>query len=123
MMQPCVACVLALALAALPVVLDRCAQSCEAHRISVASAPACHHVVSGGAHLSQAPVPCGHDHNATALSAARNADLGGRRIDSSVAAHRHPAPAPAFAADLRAQPHAEPDSSPPLDSRSLPLRV
>ena len=52
-----VAALLALAIAALPVVLDRCAESCEAHQHVVAATPACHHAASTGTHLLTSAVP------------------------------------------------------------------
>jgi len=65
-----VAGILVLAIAALPVMLDRCAASCDAHQNAIASTPECHHATSTGMHLSQVPGRCGHDHNGTAVSAA-----------------------------------------------------
>jgi hypothetical protein len=118
-----VAALLALAIAVLPVVLDGCADSCEAHQHTVASTPACHHAASTGAHLSQVPSPCGHDHNATALTAAKRPAPAERAFDSIVAIDNEPAMAPAMASGLRVRPHSPPDSSPTLDRRSLPLRV
>ena len=118
-----VAALLALAIAVLPVVLDRCADSCEAHQHNVASTPACHHAASTGTHVSQVPSPCGHDHNATALTVAKRPAPTERAFDSIVAIKNEPAMAPAMAAGLRVRPHSPPDSSPNLDRRSLPLRV
>jgi hypothetical protein len=118
-----VAAVLALAIAALPVVLDRCADSCESHGHIVASTPACHHTVSTGTHLSHMPSSCGHDHNATTLTAANRPAPTERAFDSIVAMENEPTMACASAAGLRLRPHSPPDSSPTLDRRSLPLRV
>jgi hypothetical protein len=118
-----VAALLCFAIAALPVVLDRCADSCEAHQHIAASTPACHHAASTGTHVSQVPSPCGHDHNATALTAAKRPAPTERAFDSSVAIDNAPAMPPAMAAGLRVRPHSSPDSSPTLDRRSLPLRV
>jgi hypothetical protein len=67
-----VAAMVALAMAVLPVVLDQCAGSCEAHRDTVASTPACHHTTSTGAHIAHVPNPCTHDHNGTVITAANN---------------------------------------------------
>jgi hypothetical protein len=118
-----VAAFLALAIAVLPVVLDRCADSCEAHQHTVASTPACHHAASTGTHLSQVPSPCGHDHNTTSLTAAKRPAPTERVFDSIFAIDSQAAMAPSMAAALRVRPHSPPDSSPTLDRRSLPLRV
>jgi len=118
-----VAATLALAIAALPVVLDRCAESCEAHRNTVASTPACHHATSTGTHISHAPAPCGHDHNGTTVTAANNSAPKVRVFDSIVAVDSRLAFAPPAAAELRVRPHSPQSSSPTLDRRSLPLRV
>ena len=67
-----VAAVVALAMAVLPVVLDQCAGSCEAHRDTVASTPACHHTTSTGTHIAHVPNPCAHDHNGTVITTANN---------------------------------------------------
>src|SRR5882672_6456461 len=89
-----VAAILALAIAALPVVLDRCAESCEAHRHTVASTPTCHHAASTGTHISHVPTSCGHDHNATAVTVAKSAATTARTFDSIVAVEIQPAVAP-----------------------------
>src|SRR5437763_16456176 len=67
------AAVLMLAITALPVILDRCAGTCEAHRDAVASAPACHHAASPGTHLGRVPGRCGHDQRDTAVTATKSA--------------------------------------------------
>ena len=121
--RPAVAAILALAVAVLPLVLDRCADSCEAHQHIVVNTPACHHAASTGTHLSQAPSPCSHDHNATTLTAAKGPAPTERVFDSIVAIDNEPAMAPSMSAGLRVRPHSPPDSSPTLDRRSLPLRV
>jgi hypothetical protein len=118
-----VAAVLALAIAALPVVLDRCAESCEAHRNAVASTPACHHATSTGTHISQVPTPCGHDHNGTAVTTAKSPTPTAPSFDSVVTMDSQVTVAPTAAADLRVWPHSPPDFSPTLDGRSLSLRV
>jgi hypothetical protein len=118
------AAVLAIAIAALPVALDRCAESCEAHENTVASTPTCHHVTSTGTRISPAPSPCGHDHNGTAVTAAAKSFAPtGRAFDSIAALDAHvPEALPRFI-DLRVALHSPPDSSPSLTTRSLPLRV
>src|SRR5882762_790343 len=86
-----VAAALALAIAALPIVLDRCAESCEAHRHTIASAPACHHASSTATHVAPVPTPCGHDHTGTTVTAATSSAPTGRAFDSIVAIHSQPA--------------------------------
>src|SRR6184192_361154 len=109
-----VAGILALAIAALPVMFDRCAESCDAHRDTIASTPECHHATSSGTHLSQVPGRCGHDHNGTAVSAANGTRLTGRTFDSIVTLDGHLTLAPPVAATSRVRPHSPPDTSPTL---------
>ena len=118
-----IAAVLGVAIAALPLVLDRCAESCEAHQRTVASAPACHHATPIGTHITPAPASCGHDHHGTVVTAAKD-EAATRRAFAFVATTSYQGSA-AFptAADARVDPHDSPDVSPPLASRSLPLRV
>jgi hypothetical protein len=118
-----VAVLLALAIAALPAVLDRCAESCQAHQHIVASTTACHHAVSTGTRLSRVPSRCRHDDDATALTAAKRPAPAGRAFDSIAAMENEPMMAGAAAAGLGVQLHSPPDSSATLDRRSLPLRV
>jgi hypothetical protein len=118
-----VAGILAMVIAALPVMLDRCAESCDARRDTIASAPECHHATSTGTHLSQVPGRCGHDHNGAAVSAANGTPLTGRTFDSIVPLDGHLTMAPPVAATSHVRPHSPPDASPTLDGRSLPLRV
>jgi hypothetical protein len=118
-----VAAVVALAMAVLPVVLDQCAGSCEAHRHTVASTPACHHTTSTGTHIAQVPIPCGHDHNGTAITAANNPAPTGKAFHSIVAVDSRPTLVSPAAASLRVRPHSPPSSALTLDRRSLPLRV
>src|SRR2546425_3400939 len=77
-----VATVLALAITALPVMLDRCTESCAAHRNAVASTPPCHHTTATGTHISQVPDRCGHDHGGTAVMAAKGPAPTGRAFEA-----------------------------------------
>jgi hypothetical protein len=115
--------VVALAIAALPLVLDRCAESCEAHRPTVTSAPACHHVTSTGAHIAQVPSSCGHDHSGATVVAAKNPVPAGRTFDATVAVDTRSTPASLAWANLRLPPHSPPDASLTIGRRSVPLRV
>jgi hypothetical protein len=71
-----IAIVLALACATLPLVVDQCTESCEAHSAaSPTSSPSCHHAASATVRLHRIPAPCGHDHSGsvTALTAGPSA--------------------------------------------------
>jgi hypothetical protein len=119
-----VAAVMALAMAVLPVVLDQCAGSCEAHRHTIASTPACHHTTtSTGTHIAHVPIPCGHGHNGTAITAANNPAPTGRAFHSSVAVDSRPTLTSPAVASLRVRPHSPASSALTLDRRSPPLRV
>jgi hypothetical protein len=118
-----VATVLALAIFALPVVLDRCAESCEAHLDTIASAPACHHGTSTGTRIAPVPTQCGHDHTATVVTAATSPAPHGRTFESIVAIDSRPALASATETILRVRPHSPPDLPLAPDRHSLPLRV
>ena len=116
-----VAAVLAVTLA--PLLLDRCAESCDAHQSALGTAPPCHHATSTGTHVTRLPVPCGHDHNATALTTAKTSAPSASAFDliaavnDSLCAHAPPC------TDTRVDPRRPPDSSRALAARSLPLRV
>lgn len=114
---------LALAVAVLPVMLDRCSESCEAHRTAVASTPPCHHTTANGTHISQVPDRCGHDHGGTAVMAAKGQAPTGRAFDSIVTDDSQLTVTPPSATHLHVRPHSPPASSSTLDGRSLPLRV
>jgi hypothetical protein len=118
-----VAAVVALAMAVLPVVLDQCTGSCEAHRDTVASTPACHHPTSTGTHIAHVPTPCAHDHNGTAITAANDPARTGTAFHSVVAVENRPTLVSPAAASFRVRPHSPPSSGLTLDRRSLPLRV
>jgi hypothetical protein len=118
-----IAALLALAVAALPTMLDRCAESCEAHDTTAASTPACHHAVSSGPHITRTPAPCGHDHSGSAVTAAKSFAPTGRAFAFTATAASQFTIAAPVDAGLRVDAHAPPDSSPPLAGRTLPLRV
>ena len=63
--RPSLALVLSLAFAAVPLVLDQCAASCDVARSAdaSASAPTCHHASSPAAQIGRPPNGCGHDHS------------------------------------------------------------
>jgi hypothetical protein len=63
--------VLALAIAALPIVLDHCTASCEMHRhTAVETTAGCHHLSPPHVRISSPPSPCGHDHTAVVATSA-----------------------------------------------------
>src|SRR5438477_2715818 len=118
-----VAAILALALGAVPLVLDRCTQTCEAHRNAVASALPCHHVTATGTHISEVPAPCGHDHNGTTVTAASSPAPTGRAFDSVATTISELTLASPAVSDFRVRPHSPPGSSLALNGGTLPLRV
>lgn len=118
-----IAAVLALSIAALPTMLDRCAETCDAHEAAAAATPPCHHAVSTGTHLTTAPATCGHDHTSSAFTASKSFAASDRAFALTAILDSTTALAPRPFANLRFEPHGPPDSSPPLFGRSLPLRV
>src|SRR5207253_3064433 len=62
--------VLALAFAAVPLVADWCAISCEAaHSTTASDAPTCHHTSSTPPRIDHLPTPCGHDNHSAVVDA------------------------------------------------------
>ena len=113
---------LALAIAGLPVVLDRCAELCEAHTAVAASEPSCHHAAPETARIGRVPTPCGHDH-APVVAAAKDAALTVRSSHVMAAIEILP-PAPislSIAHDASSQ--SPPGPSRTLDRHSLALRI
>ena len=115
--------VLGLAVVALPLMLDQCAATCEAHHNSVASTPTCHHAGTTTFHLGSVPNSCGHDHGGTLVTADNELAPTPRPSVASVAVIAIPVnPAVAIGRHLRT--HAPPGAaSTLLDDRSLPLRI
>ena len=122
-MRVVLAAVLAVAVGTVPLMLDQCTATCEAHHDSVASTPACHHAVSTGFHLGHAPNSCGHDHNGTLVTADNGLTLSSRPLVASVVVVAVPVNS-AVAISRHLHTHAPPGTaSTLLDRRSLPLRV
>src|ERR1700730_18125359 len=118
------AAVLAIAVGAVPLMLDQCAATCEAHHDSVASTPACHHHTDASiAHLGHAPTSCGHDYTGTLVTSDSGSAAARRPFVASVAIVTIPVdPATTVPQNLRA--HAPPGSvATLLAGRSLPLRI
>ena len=85
------AAVLAIALGAVPLMLDQCAATCEAHQDSVASTPACHHHTDASiAHLGHALRSCGHDHTGTLVTSGSGSAQAHRPFVASVAVETIP---------------------------------
>ena len=115
------AAVVAVALAALPVLLDRCEASCDMHR-PAAGAPSCHHASPSVPRVGHAPAPCGHDHSGAVAASV---------VDATPSA-RASAP-PAEIADTAPDAHAiaigfvstsaPPGTIPVLPPTHLPLRI
>jgi hypothetical protein len=114
---------LALAVAALPVVLDQCAESCEAHRDAIASTPECHHATPAGTPIKQVPTRCVHGHNGTAATSAQGSTPADRSLESVAAAFELPAFLTLTLSVRRAPTHDPPGPSSPPPSRFLPLRI
>jgi hypothetical protein len=113
---------LAIALSAVPAVLDQCTDDCQAHVPGISTPPVCHHDRSTGPHIGHAPAACNHDHSAS---------IGA--LPAPPAAPHHAADALAAAAtstrtadcDSRIIPstHAPPRSPGVTHACTLPLRV
>jgi len=118
------AAVLAVALAAVPLMLDQCSARCEAHHDSVASTPVCHHTGTTAAfQVGHAPNSCGHDHNGTLVAADNGLTATSRPLASS-AAVIVVSVNPAVASNQHLRTHAPPGpASTLLDRSSLPLRI
>jgi len=116
------AAVLALAVAAMPILLDQCAESCEARHGTVASTPACHHAGSTGTRVGHVPLPCGHDHGAVSVPAVKSAPLSAV-VDSIVPIQIVRASVTSAAADDHLSIHAPPGSSSALNTQSRRLRI
>jgi hypothetical protein len=114
----------AVAILAVPIVLDYCVASCEGHQ-SLAAAPSCHHVSAGsntGA-VGRASSSCGHDHVASgAVQAGRIEPLRREFAAALAVVIANPTHAVDYIATL-IDPHAPPGSSLTLFAQSLPLRI
>jgi hypothetical protein len=114
---------LALAVAALPLVLDQCAGSCEAHNGAMASTPSCHHATPTGTRIKDVPARCGHDHNSTAATSAPGSTFADRSLANVAATVELPASVTPAMSFRRVLTHAPPGPSSPSPDRSLPLRI
>src|SRR5690349_3858779 len=109
---------LVFAIATLPVVLDRCAASCEVHEGEAASTPACHHATTPTSRIGQMPTPCGHDHSGTTGTTAQSVKRVIGSFDSVVTLPEPTATALRSIASTRpALTHGPPGASASLDTR------
>lgn len=115
--------VLAVAVALLPIVLDRCADACDAHQAASTKAPACHHTTSTAIRITTAPAPCSHDHHGTTVTAPTRFAPADRTPAGTAMTVDHVIVAPGAAADVQVRPHSPPRCRALLTRRSLPLRV
>src|SRR3954454_14666088 len=118
-----VAAVLTIAVGALPLLVDRCAASCDAHQATATAAPACHHTAGTGTHLTQVPSSCGHDHNGTAVTPAKSSVPTDRSFAFLATSHSPFSIESPVRAGVPVSPHASPGTQSSLGGRTLPLRV
>jgi hypothetical protein len=79
---------LIVAFVALPLAMNLCAASCEAHRAladAAAPAPACHHAATPSASIGRTPMPCGYGHADRAFVAPAGPDQIARPLTSPAA--------------------------------------
>src|SRR5262245_14456139 len=112
---------LALAVAVLPMVLDRCAESCDAQRAAAVGTPSCHHAGSPAPRVGQVPRPCGHDHHPVIAPAAATTERASRPAVSTPAVAVTGELAPATVLVGAAGSRAGPVASPPCGSLPLAL--
>ena len=118
-----VAMLLAGAIAGLPIVLDQCAASCDAHQSAATATPPCHHAQTTGAQFQPASPDCHHDH-AASLGALPSTTSPQER-------HGLAMPWTPFAESMTSHDsafvlvstHAPPDLDSGTHARSLPLRI
>jgi hypothetical protein len=115
---------LALVVAVVPVLLDRCAEGCAAHApASVAATPACHHARSPAPTMGQAARQCAHGEEPAALVAVKNTAPAQTTFPLIAVVVDRPGTIDQPGAALRLRDAAPPGSSLTLDTSSLPLRI
>jgi hypothetical protein len=117
-----VAILLVVACVALPVVLDQCATSCEAHASSSA-APRCHHNGSSTERIGRTPAPCGHDHHGPVATAAVAPSPASRPLVPMLAVIVDPMAANDLVAHWIDAPSAVPSPIAPSHTLARPLRI
>jgi hypothetical protein len=115
--------VLALAVTALPAVLDQCAASCVEHHEAVASTPSCHHATTTSNRVGPMPMPCGHDHSGTTVMSAKTSAPVQRGLNSIVAVVALPTAFAPVSSDRRLLGKSPPGARRPIGAHPLPLRI
>ena len=118
-----VAIALALAIAGLPVILDQCAESCDAHAVTASTTPPCHHAVAAGIHFTKAPTTCGYDHTGFEFTGVKSFAPTDLVFAMAAIIARIVTIVPASSDDARFALTTPPHAPPPSFARSLPLRV
>lgn len=123
LMNALVGAVLAFAVAALPILRQRCADDCSTHPAAAASTPACHHDHSSSPRVGHVPLPCDHNHDAPVIVAIKT--VASDQFSSGTDPYFVSAPAPAIpiAALDRLHVDEQPASSAPFVRQSPPLRI
>ena len=115
------AAVLSLAMFALPLALNHCIASCDAHLSATpTSGPSCHHPTST-ALLSPIAGRCGHEHDAAVTTVGATSRLA--QTNASVAVIVAPVRVMLVAAHYVISSSRPPGSGPAVDGPSLPLRI
>src|SRR5712691_7190263 len=119
------ACVLAVAFATAPLVIDQCAASCDLARAANAStsAPTCHHTSSATAHIGHPPKGCGHDHSGVGSTLTVAAPTVLRALSSTLAVVATPASVNLEALGRADSVFASPPLIPTLHRLSVSLRI
>jgi hypothetical protein len=122
-MRLAIAMLLAVAVGAVPLVRERCAETCDAHRVTTESAPACHHTTSTAIRITTAPAPCGHDHHSTSVGAPKSFSPTDRTFAWMAIVVGHGPVASPSISEVHDRRHSPPDCFSPPALCSLPLRV
>jgi hypothetical protein len=116
------AAILAVALALLPLALDRCSVLCETHHAMAVSAPSCHHGTPAAARIAGGATACAHHHNSAIAAASRAVLTPERDSQTGTVVSTSPADTPGSPREsvVRRLP---PDPSSRPQDRSLSLRI
>jgi hypothetical protein len=115
------AAIVAMAVGALPVVIDRCVESCGMDQTAPVGAPSCHHTPSSSPHIASAPVPCGHDHRGVrAIAAASISNDFASAFNAVIPVAHQPI---AFASAGEPSLRGSPPHAVTVNRSTLPLRV
>jgi hypothetical protein len=119
-MRVSTALVIALALAAVPLVMNQCAALCET--ADRALEPPCHHTSLSGFRIGHTPTPCGLDHSATVTPVTPEASPLARGLTTAVTPTVSPVPVITTVHRL-VVPFASPPHEPPSRHLAVSLRV